>query len=1203
MAVNLGQAYGRIVIDSSAAVAGFNRAGAAGASFTKTLAGLGVGVVVGKALTSTVSAASDFNQALADLNAVADISATQLQALSAQALKAGQATRFSATEAAQGQIELAKAGLTAQQILDGGLDTALALAAAGNMEVAQAAETAANAVQLFGLQGSDLTSVADAMAIAANRTTADVSDFAAALQQGGSAAKQVGLGFKDTVTALEALALQGVKGSDAGTSLKAALLSLAAPIGSGAKAMKQYGLEFFKANGEVKDFTGIAQELESKLGGLTQKQRTQVLQAIAGRDGFRVLAAAYDLGAKKSANLRKELDQQGKAAEVAAKRQDSLRGDVEQLGGSIETLQIKAASGAVPALRAMAQAATGAINAIASGGGDLGEFFGGLADAGQGVASTLGNVVGIALQAGQAIGSVVAPIVAFTGAVVGSEAGVKVLTAAVVGLSAAYLANRAAAVALFAVQRAQAVFQAAQAFIHLAASVRTAGEAMALLRAATLASPVGLLAAGVGAAAAAVVLLSGAFRSGPSAAEQQKQALDRVKNAANEAAGGLDRAREAADKLTSDRLAATQAALNVEQAERSYQQAVQQSGAASLEARQAENQLAQARLQLKASTDAAAKSTKATASDIGTEIQRKVRLRAENLALINSLEQQIAVTRRFGGNTAEAQAKIRGMEEQIVKLRGGFDRAHPAIQALQKQALAAAASLEGETAPAARKAREDLLAIGNAKPKELPGVVNAIKSGTSKGKAAAQSGAAEIRSTLQNVDTTVLLGSFIGSIATQGARAVAVAAAQAARVRAALSSANADVRNSPSANDLMRRSLSNMANITEAGLKQTQAVARRGADGLLNERVKLEQRLAALDRAAELRERKKQGTVRRGRIEDRIAGLGRISTDISDVESGANDIGARIGDALDRALAKSLAQVQANYDASIAAIAASPEAQRLAAIDAADQSAETNRRQQEITDAQAKVQRLQGVLARARTDSERAAAQLLLDQAAAEANQLAGTFQVDQERQRLTAILEARRVAAEQQAEQQRQQAEAETADRKAQIQRELGDLAEKLRAGQITAKKFNQQVAAIVGDPKVRAALQDSGEELGLAFIRGLQRTQRGVANAAKDLAASVAAYLKMRSPAEKGPLAFDFRRSGRVIGNDISAGLAASRSRVEREASLVAGAAAVSGEFARGAGGLTQYNTIQVTNPVEDALALTRRLYFEAKFGAVSA
>jgi len=296
--------------------------------------------------------AAEFEAQMSSLGAVAEANGRQMDRFRKQALKAGADTKFSALEAAEAQTELAKGGLKVRQIMRGGLNSALALAAAGEMDLADAAEATVNAMKLFGLRGKDAMKVADGFATAANKTTADVSDFALALKMGGSASKAAGMSFIETTAALEALAETGIRGSDAGTSLKAMLAQLAAPTEKQQKLAKKLNIEFFDQQGKMKSLTDVAGMLRDRLTDLTDKQRLHAVKVLAGTDGMRALLSLYDAGPKKMARFQEELSKEGTAAEVARKKQDNLMGSLERLRGSVETLAIQIGTGLLPSIRA-----------------------------------------------------------------------------------------------------------------------------------------------------------------------------------------------------------------------------------------------------------------------------------------------------------------------------------------------------------------------------------------------------------------------------------------------------------------------------------------------------------------------------------------------------------------------------------------------------------------------------------------------------------------------------------------------------------------------------------------------------------------------------------------------------------------------------------------------------------------------------------
>ena len=119
--------------------------------------------------------------------------------------------------------------MTVQQIIGGALPASLALAAAGNIELAAAATTVSDSMGVFGLKASAATAIADAMATAANITTGDVAYFSAGMENAGTSSRIAGMSFLDTMTALTVLAKAGTKGAEAGTNVKSFLNNIATP--------------------------------------------------------------------------------------------------------------------------------------------------------------------------------------------------------------------------------------------------------------------------------------------------------------------------------------------------------------------------------------------------------------------------------------------------------------------------------------------------------------------------------------------------------------------------------------------------------------------------------------------------------------------------------------------------------------------------------------------------------------------------------------------------------------------------------------------------------------------------------------------------------------------------------------------------------------------------------------------------------------
>lgn len=361
---------------------------AKGGRMNKTLATVGkVGataaaggiLAVGIALGKSVSIAADFEQQMSRLKATTHASAATMAQFKKDAMAAGAATKFSALDAAKAQTELAKGGIKVQDMA-GGLKATLALAAAGELDLSDAAATTVNAMKQFSLGGDSAMHVADALATAANNTTTDVGELGLALRQGGGVAAMAGASFDETVAALSALADASVKGSDAGTSLKSFFLNIATPSKQARESMHGLGMSIFTTSGDLKSMPAIAENLRSAFGHLTKEQFLNKAGVIAGSDAARALFAIYKAGPEGMRDYIQAQKEVGTAAETAAEKQNNFRGKLENLKGSIETLQIAVGTGLLPVLSDAADAATKFVNEIQSGTGGGGQFLRGAKD-------------------------------------------------------------------------------------------------------------------------------------------------------------------------------------------------------------------------------------------------------------------------------------------------------------------------------------------------------------------------------------------------------------------------------------------------------------------------------------------------------------------------------------------------------------------------------------------------------------------------------------------------------------------------------------------------------------------------------------------------------------------------------------------------------------------------------------------------------
>ena len=290
-----------------------------------------------------------FEQGMANVNSVTKLTESQFEQLSEQARKVGKDTGLGAAEATKGMEELVKAGVPLKDILGSGLKDALDLTIAGEISAGEAASIASTALNAFKKDNLSIASAANILAGAANASATSVSEMKYGLSMASAVASGVGLTFQDTNTALAVFAQNGLKGSDAGTSLKTMLLNLQPATENQFKVFQKLGLyteetgsAFYDMNGKIKPLGQIADLLKTKLAHLTDAQRQQALEMMFGTDAIRAGNIMFNEGAIGFSNMMEEMSKVT-AAETAAKKMDTLKGSIKYLKAEIQDSMISIA--------------------------------------------------------------------------------------------------------------------------------------------------------------------------------------------------------------------------------------------------------------------------------------------------------------------------------------------------------------------------------------------------------------------------------------------------------------------------------------------------------------------------------------------------------------------------------------------------------------------------------------------------------------------------------------------------------------------------------------------------------------------------------------------------------------------------------------------------------------------------------------------
>lgn len=352
-----------------------------------SLTGVGKNLTAGVTLplvgigTAAAKVAGDFEQQMNILTVAARSSGTSLDDLSKAALNVGADTELvgiTAAQSADAMTSLYKAGFDTAQIfggpgglnsylnegasLTGALRSAIDLAAASELDLAAATDATIIAMKTFGLSSEDASRVANSFVRTADASVASVGDLVAAMANVGPTAAAFGWSLETTNTALGILSSRGIAGAEAGTALKSMMTNLMRPTDAVTGALKGLNVSLYDSQGRLKDLPVIMGELEKALtvtegavGGLTEQQRLETIQTIAGTYGMKAMNTLLAEGSAGWEGMEAAIAGAASVEESAGARTEGFNAALEQMGGALETIAIKAGGPLITSLTRLIQ--------------------------------------------------------------------------------------------------------------------------------------------------------------------------------------------------------------------------------------------------------------------------------------------------------------------------------------------------------------------------------------------------------------------------------------------------------------------------------------------------------------------------------------------------------------------------------------------------------------------------------------------------------------------------------------------------------------------------------------------------------------------------------------------------------------------------------------------------------------------------------
>jgi TP901 family phage tail tape measure protein len=314
-----------------------------GGAFTKMGASMSaISLPVGGFLFSAFKTAADFESQMRLLQAVTGATNDEIGRMAEQAKKLGAETIFSASQAAAAQIELAKAGLSVDEVM-AALPSTMQLAAAGQLDLAEAASITASIMNIFGASGQDLQHINDVLAKAANASATGVREIGTAMAYVGPLAAQLKIPVEEVVGAIALLSNAGIDASMAGTALRGAISNLISPTKQQAEIIEKLGLKVFDAEGKFVGLRSIIEQLEQSGADAA------IIMELFGDRAGPAMAALLSQGSDALKNMTTELENaDGTASKMAESGMGGLNGALQELQGAWESLQLALAdSGAL----------------------------------------------------------------------------------------------------------------------------------------------------------------------------------------------------------------------------------------------------------------------------------------------------------------------------------------------------------------------------------------------------------------------------------------------------------------------------------------------------------------------------------------------------------------------------------------------------------------------------------------------------------------------------------------------------------------------------------------------------------------------------------------------------------------------------------------------------------------------------------------
>lgn len=308
----------------------------------------------------------EFDKTMARVGAVSNASAEDLGRLRDKARELGASTVFSASQAAEGMTYLAMAGFKTDDMLKA-MPGMLNLASAGQVDLANASDIAASMLNGFGLEASQINRVADTMVNTFANSSTDLQGLGETMKYVAPVAASMGVDLETVAAMAGKLGDNAIRGSQAGTAMRAVFTRLVAPAKEGQKALYALGVSVKDAQGNVRAMPDVLKDIGSALQKLPQAAQAAIKNDIFGQEAMS--AAGILMNNAVDGTLQNFIDkvkESGSAERVAIQQTNNLDGELASLNSAYEETQLILSEAVTPAIRKCTVFLTQGISAVGS---------------------------------------------------------------------------------------------------------------------------------------------------------------------------------------------------------------------------------------------------------------------------------------------------------------------------------------------------------------------------------------------------------------------------------------------------------------------------------------------------------------------------------------------------------------------------------------------------------------------------------------------------------------------------------------------------------------------------------------------------------------------------------------------------------------------------------------------------------------------